>query len=78
MELTAIRQPMQRDTFVKLSALAFALVALSFVIRGFSRLVVSPQTAAMVSAPTMLAGGALIVFLTFRSIVAVSGIRPLE
>ncbi|MFO7927875.1 MAG: hypothetical protein ACQET5_03220 [Halobacteriota archaeon] len=63
---------------MKLSALAFGLVALSFVIRGFSRLVVSPQTAAMISAPTMLAGGALIIFLTFRSVAAVSGLRPLE
>lgn len=69
---------MRRNTFVKLSALAFGLVALSFVIRGFSRLVVSPQTAAMISAPTMLAGGALIIFLTFRSVAAVSGLRPLE
>ncbi|MDR9430561.1 MAG: hypothetical protein RI568_07655 [Natronomonas sp.] len=69
---------MQQATFVKLSALAFGLVALSFVIRGFSRLVVTPETAAMFSAPTMLAGGALIAFLTLRSVLAVSGIRPLE
>ena len=68
---------MQEATFVKLSALAFALVALSFVIRGFSSLIVASETAAMLSAPTMILGGTLIVFLTVRSVLAVSGLRPL-
>lgn len=69
---------MRQTTFVKLSALAFGLVLLSFVIRGFSQFVVSPRTAAMLSAPTMLLGGVLIVFLTVRSVLAVSGYRPLK
>ncbi len=69
---------MQQATFVKLSALAFGLVLLSFLIRGFSGLVLPSRTAAMVSAPTMLAGGGLIVFLTLRSALAVSGIAPLR
>jgi hypothetical protein len=69
---------MNQTTFVKLSALAFGLVLLSFMIRGFSRLVVTGATAAKLSAPTMVLGGGLIVFLTLRSVLAVSGIRPLQ
>lgn len=69
---------MQQATFVKLSALGLGLVLLSFVIRGFSGFIVPARTAALLSAPTMLAGAALIVFLTFRSVLAVSGIYPLK
>jgi hypothetical protein len=69
---------MQQATFVKLSVLALALVLASFVIRGFSQFLVSPRTASLLSAPTMLLGGSLIVFLTLRSALAVSGIRPLR
>lgn len=68
---------MKETTFVKLSALAFALVIVSFLIRGLSRLVVTSETAALLSAPTMLLGGGLIVFLTFRSVLAITGFRPL-
>lgn len=69
---------MRQTTFVKLSALAVGLVLLSFVIMGTTRLVVDVDTARLVSAPTMLTGGALLVFLTLRSVLAVSGLRPLE
>lgn len=69
---------MKQATFVKLSALAFGLVIVSFVIRGLSRFVVTPETASLLSAPTMLLGGGLVVFLTLRSVLAVSGIRPLQ
>lgn len=69
---------MRQNTFVKLSALALGLVLLSFVIMGTTRLVVGVDTARLVSAPTMLTGGALLVFLTLRSVLAVSGVRPLE
>lgn len=69
---------MKQSTFVKLSFLAFALVIVSFLIRGFAGLVVADETAVLLSAPTMIAGGALVVFLTLRSVLAVSGIRPLQ
>lgn len=69
---------MQQATFVKLSALAFALVLVSFLVRGFSGLLVPSRTAAMLSAPTMLVGGGIILFLTLRSVLAVSGIAPLR
>jgi hypothetical protein len=69
---------MDRTAFVKLAALAFALVTLGFVIRGFSRLVVSTRTAMALSSLPMLLGGGLIVVLVARSALAVSGIRPLR
>lgn len=69
---------MKQDSFVKLSALAFGLILLSFIIRGLSRLVVTVETATLLSAPTMVAGAALVIFLTARSVLAVSGLRPLQ
>lgn len=69
---------MRRATFVKLSALALGLVLVSFVLMGTTRLFVGRDVASLVSAPTMLTGGALLVFLTLRSVLAVSGIHPLE
>lgn len=69
---------MHRDTFVRLSLLAFGLVAASFVVRGVSQLVVSADTANLITAPTMLLGAVLVVALTVQSVLAVTGIRPLE
>lgn len=69
---------MHQNTFVKLSALAFGLVLLSFMIRGFSQFVVTTETATFLSAPTMLLAALLIVALTVQSVLAVTGIRPLE
>ncbi|QLD91067.1 hypothetical protein HWV07_19270 [Natronomonas salina] len=69
---------MRQNTFVKLSALAVGLVLLSFVVMGTTRLFLATDTARLLSAPTMLTGGALLVFLTLRSVLAVSGLRPLE
>jgi hypothetical protein len=69
---------MHRSTFVKLSALAFCLVLVSFVIRGFSQFVVTTATASLLSAPTMLIAACLIVLLTVQSVLSVTGIRPLE
>jgi len=69
---------MRRNTFAKLSILALGLLLFSFVLMGLSRLVVSADTAGLLSAPTMLSAGVLVVLLTGRSVLAVSGIRPLE
>ena len=69
---------MRRNTFLKLSVLALGLTLFSFVLMGLSRLVVSTETAKLLSAPTMLAAAALVVFLTARSVLAVSGVQPLE
>ena len=69
---------MRHATFGKLALLALGLVLFSFVLMGLSRLVVAADTARLVSAPTMVAGGTLVVALTVQSVLAVAGIRPLE
>jgi len=69
---------MRRGTFGTLSLLALGLLLCSFVLLGLTRLVLSADTARIVSAPTMLAAGALIVVLTVQSVLAAAGIRPLE
>ena len=69
---------MRRGTFGTLSLLALGLLLCSFVLLGLTRLVLSAHTARLVSAPTMLAAGALIVVLTIQSVLAAAGIRPLE
>ncbi len=69
---------MRQTTFVKLSVLAFGLVLVGFLVRGFSGLVFPSRTAAMLSAPTMLIGGSVIVALTVYSALVVSGIKTLE
>ncbi len=69
---------MKQTTFLNLSVLAFGLVIASFLIRGLSRFVVASETASLLSAPTMFLAAGLVVFLTVRSVLAVSGIRPLQ
>ncbi len=69
---------MRRETFGKLATLALGLLLFSFVLMGLSRLVVSADTARLLSAPTMLTAGALVLVLTAYSVLAVSGIRTLE
>ena len=69
---------MHQNTFVKLAALAFGLVVVSFVIRGFSGFLVSPSASTWLSAPPMLVGAGLILLLTVQSVLAVTGVRPLE
>lgn len=69
---------MHQDTFVRLSLLAFGLIVASFVVRGVSQFVVSADTANLITAPTMLLGAVLVVALTIQSVLAVTGVRPLE
>ncbi|USZ72819.1 hypothetical protein [Natronosalvus halobius] len=70
---------MDQHDFVRLSLLAFGLVVLSFVVLGFSRIVLpSFQMAQTVAAPIGLVGFALAVFLFLRATAAAIGIVPIE
>lgn len=69
---------MRRDAFVKLSALLFGLVFVSFVILGFSRLVLPYQTARLLAAPTLLAASVLAAALLAQAVLAGTGLRDLE
>ncbi|WP_280537412.1 hypothetical protein [Halopenitus sp. POP-27] len=64
--------------FVWLALIAVALIVVSFVIRGLSRLVVGYDVAMGLSAPFLLAGGLLVVGLTLRGLLDLLGIAPID
>ena len=69
---------MNRSGFVKLSALAFGLVLLSFLILGFSRLVIPYRTARVLAAPTTLLAFALVCYLLVRAVLSKLHIAEIE
>lgn len=69
---------MNRNTFVTLSLSAFGLVLVSFVLVGFSRIVLPYRVARSLAAPTMAVAAVLVAVLFVQSILAVTGLRPLE
>ncbi|MFP9192117.1 hypothetical protein [Natronosalvus vescus] len=69
---------MDQHEFVKLALVAFGLVILSFMILGFSRLVLSFRTAQILAAPVGVIGFGLVVFLFLRATAAKIGLAPIE
>jgi hypothetical protein len=69
---------MDSNRFVRLSLLAFGLVLVSFVVLGFSRIVLPYRVARVLAAPTLLAGAGLVAYLFVTAVLAVLGVRPLE
>ena len=69
---------MNRSGFVKLSVLAFGLVLLSFLILGFSRLVIPYRTARALAAPTTLLAFALVCYLLVRAVLSKLHIVEIE
>lgn len=69
---------MRRGTFVKLTALAFGLVVVSFVILGFSRIVLPYRTARLLAAPTTLLAALLVAVLFGYSVLVALGVREIE
>lgn len=59
---------MDRDAFVSRSLLAFTLVAASFVVLGFSRLVLPYRVARLLAAPLLFAGALLVVSLLVTAV----------
>lgn len=68
---------MRRGTFVKLAALAFGLVVVSFVILGFSRIVLSYRTARLLAAPTTILAALLVAGLFGYSVLVALGVREI-
>ncbi|NIC00509.1 hypothetical protein [Halobacterium sp. R2-5] len=66
---------MSRNAFVSRSLLLFALVAASFVVLGFSRLVLPYRTARLLAAPLFFASAALAVLLFGQAVLAALGLR---
>jgi hypothetical protein len=69
---------MDRNGFVKLALLAFGLILLSFVILGFSRLVLPYQIARLLAAPTTLLAFALVCYLLVRAVLSKLGIAEIR
>ncbi|MFC6991073.1 hypothetical protein ACFQH3_04360 [Haladaptatus sp. GCM10025707] len=65
---------MNQNQFVKLAALAFGLILVSFVILGFSRLVLPYETARILAAPTTFAAFVLVVYLLARGTLSALGV----
>lgn len=69
---------MRRATFGKLAVLAFGLILASFVVMGFSRIVLPYRTARLLATPTTLAAAALVAYLFVESVLVFAGVRELE
>lgn len=69
---------MDRDTFGRLAVAAFGLVLVSFVVMGTTRAFVGYRTARLLAAPAALTAAALVAYLFVASLLALTGLRPLE
>lgn len=69
---------MDQGGFVRLAVAAIALVVLSFVVLGFSRLVLPYRTAQAIAAPVGLPGFALLVYLSARATLSAVGVWKIE
>lgn len=69
---------MRQATFVKLAFVAFGLILVSFVVMGFSRIVLPYRTARLLAAPTVALAFLLVCYLLARSVLSWLGVSPLE
>lgn len=69
---------MHQSRFVELSLLCFGLVLLTFLIRGTTRIFLGDRLAVLLVAPLGLVALALIAVLLVVSLLAATGLRPLE
>ncbi|RZV08319.1 hypothetical protein BDK88_3287 [Natrinema hispanicum] len=69
---------MDQSGFVKLSLIGFALVIVSFVIRGLSRIVLEVAVADLIQAPLAIVGFGLLVYLFVRATLDFVGLWPIE
>jgi hypothetical protein len=69
---------MHRDAFVTRSLLLFGLVAASFVVLGFSRLVLPYRVARLLAAPLLFAGAVLAVVLLAHAVLVAVGVRDFQ
>jgi len=68
----------RRNAFVSRSILLFALVAASFVVLGFGRLVLPYRVARLLAAPLLFAGAVLAVVLVAQAALAAVGILDVD
>jgi len=66
------------DGFVRLAAVAFGLILVGFLVRGTVRLAAPTRTAALASAPFLLAALVLVAALVARGLLDRLGLWPLD
>lgn len=69
---------MRHQTYGRLSVIAFALIAVSFVILGFSRIVLPYGTARLLAAPTLLVGFVLVCYLFVQGLLSWVGVSRID
>ncbi|MFP8954933.1 hypothetical protein ACLI4Z_18545 [Natrialbaceae archaeon A-arb3/5] len=69
---------MDRARFVELAVVAFVLVAVSFVVRGFGQLLVGRTIAELLQLPIVLVGFGLFVYLFVRATLDAVGLWKIE
>lgn len=69
---------MDRNAFVSRGLAVFGLVAASFVVLGFSRLVVPYRVARLLAAPLLFAGAVLAAVVVAQAVLAAVGVREFE
>lgn len=69
---------MDRSTYLTLSVTTFALILLTFIVRGVSRLVVGDRWAALLSLPMAAVAGCLLLVLVALAIADRSGVWELR
>lgn len=69
---------MKRSTFVRLGLGCFALVIVTFIVRGLTRLVLGDRVSAVLSLPFGLLALGLLLALTAIALMDVVGVRRLE
>ena len=69
---------MKRSTFLMLAFGSFALVLLTFVIRGTTRLVIGDRISMILSVPVGLAALSLVCLLFVLAVLDVTGVRRME
>lgn len=69
---------MKRSRLTLLGLSVFALILVSFVIRGFGQLLLGPRTATLLAAPTFGAALALVVFVLAVWLLSLVGVTSIE
>lgn len=69
---------MRRSQFVTWSLLAFGLVLVSFLVLGFSRLVLPYRVARILAAPTLLAATGVTLVVLAQAVLVAIGVREFE
>lgn len=69
---------MHRDSFARLTLVAFGLVLVSFVVMGLTRAFVGYRMARLLATPTVVVAAVLVAYLFVASVLAFTGLRPLD